>query len=51
MSAVRVTRIDQSHVRDAINSTTAERLHDDFVAFDTDPSARIAVAEFERRRR
>jgi len=43
MSAVRVIRIDQGHVRNAINSETAERLHDEVVAFDADPSARVAV--------
>src|SRR5438132_645868 len=43
MSFVRVIRIDQGHVRNAINSVTAERLHDDFVAFDADPDARVAV--------
>lgn len=40
---VRIIRIDQSHVRNAINSTTAERLHDEFLAFDADESARVAV--------
>jgi len=43
MSAVRVIRIDQGHARNAINSATAERLHDEFLAFDADPSARVAV--------
>ena len=43
MSAVRVIRIDQGHARNAINSATAERLHDEFLAFDADPSARIAI--------
>lgn len=38
-----LVRIDQSHVRNAINSETAARLHDAFVAFDDDPSARVAV--------
>jgi enoyl-CoA hydratase len=38
-----VVRIDQSHVRNAINSETAQRLHDAFLAFDDDPSARVAV--------
>lgn len=38
-----VVRIDQGHVRNAINSETAARLHDAFVAFDADPEARVAV--------
>src|SRR5918996_6113481 len=40
---VRVIRIDQPRVRNAINSKTAQRLHDQFVAFDYDESARVAV--------
>jgi enoyl-CoA hydratase len=40
---VRVIRIDQGHVRNAINSETAERLHDEFMRFDADESARVAV--------
>lgn len=38
-----VVRIDEGHVRNAISSETAQRLHDAFVAFDDDPSARVAV--------
>jgi enoyl-CoA hydratase len=38
-----VIRIDQGHVRNAINSETAARLHDAFVAFDQDETARVAV--------
>ena len=38
-----VVRIDQGHVRNAINSETAARLHDAFLAFDDDPTARVAV--------
>jgi len=41
--AVRIVRIDQSHARNAIDSVTAERLHDEFVAFDADPDARVAI--------
>jgi enoyl-CoA hydratase len=41
--AVRIVRIDQSHARNAIDSATAERLHDEFVAFDADPDAKVAV--------
>ena len=40
---VAVVRIDQDHVRNAVNSETAERLHDAFIAFDADESARVAV--------
>jgi enoyl-CoA hydratase len=40
---VLVVRIHQGHVRNAINSDTAERLHDAFVAFDADESQRVAV--------
>jgi len=40
---VRVIRIDQPQVRNAINTTTAQRLHDQFVAFDYDESAKVAV--------
>jgi enoyl-CoA hydratase len=42
-AGVRVVRIDQPHARNAIDSATAERLHDEFVAFDADESARVAV--------
>lgn len=38
-----LVRIDQSHVRNAINSETAARLYDAFRAFDDDPAARVAV--------
>lgn len=40
---VRVIRIDQPQVRNAINTKTAQRLHDRFVAFDYDETARVAV--------
>jgi enoyl-CoA hydratase len=40
---VRLVRVDQGHVRNAINSATAERLHDELVAFDADESASVAV--------
>jgi enoyl-CoA hydratase len=42
-AGVTVVRIDQGHVRNAINSETAQRLHDAFLAFDDDPDARVAV--------
>ena len=38
-----VVRIDQGHVRNAVNSETAQRLHDEFQAFDADDSQRVAV--------
>src|SRR3954452_13410194 len=41
--AVRIVRIDQPHARNAVNSATAQRLHDEFIAFDTDPEAKVAV--------
>ncbi|MFP5254995.1 MAG: crotonase/enoyl-CoA hydratase family protein [Acidimicrobiia bacterium] len=40
---VAVVRIDQPHVRHAINTETAARLHDTFLAFDDDPAAKVAV--------
>jgi enoyl-CoA hydratase len=40
---VRVIRIDQPKVLNAINSKTAQRLHDQFVAFDYDDAAKVAV--------
>jgi enoyl-CoA hydratase/carnithine racemase len=44
MSAhVRVISIGQPKVRNAIDSRTAQRLHDQFVAFDYDDEARVAV--------
>lgn len=42
-TAVPVIRIDQPNVRNAIDAATAQRLHDEFVAFDADPGARVAV--------
>lgn len=41
--AVRVVRIGQPKVRNAINTKTAQRLHDEFVAFDYDDTAKVAV--------
>lgn len=38
-----VVHIDQGPVRNAINSETADRLHDAFQAFDDDPDAKVAV--------
>jgi enoyl-CoA hydratase len=41
--SVRVIEIGQPEVRNAIDSATAQRLHDAFVAFDYDDDARVAV--------
>lgn len=41
--AVRVVRIGRPQRRNAVDSATAARLHDEFVAFDQDPSAKVAV--------
>jgi enoyl-CoA hydratase len=41
--AIRVIRIDQPRVRNAINTATAQRLHDEFMAFEEDAAARVAV--------
>jgi enoyl-CoA hydratase len=43
VSAIRVVRIDQPTVRNAINSETAERLLDEFLAFERDDEQRVAV--------
>jgi enoyl-CoA hydratase len=40
---VRVIEIAQPKVRNAIDSKTAQRLHDQFVAFDYDDDAKVAV--------
>jgi enoyl-CoA hydratase/carnithine racemase len=41
--AVRIVRINQGHARNAIDSATAARLHDEFLAFDADADAQVAV--------
>lgn len=41
--AVRVIRIDQPEVRNAVNSATAERLRQAFLDFEADDTARVAV--------
>src|SRR5436190_4977587 len=43
MTAITIVRIDQPHARNAVNSATAQRLHDEFVAFDADADAKVAV--------
>lgn len=42
-ATVRVVRIDQPAVRNAIDGATAARLHDELLAFDADPDAKVAV--------
>jgi enoyl-CoA hydratase len=39
----RVIRIDQPIARNAINSATAARLHDELIAFDADDDAKVAI--------
>ncbi len=41
--AVRVVRIGRPERRNAINSETAQRLHDELLAFEADDDARVAV--------
>ena len=41
--AVRIVRIDRPSRRNAIDSATAERLHDEFTDFDADPEAKVAI--------
>ena len=43
MPTVRIVRIDQPAVRNAVNSETAARLHDEFVAFNANDDERVAV--------
>ncbi len=43
MSAVTVVRIDQPAVRNAVNSETAQRLLDAFLAFEADDDAKVAI--------
>src|SRR3954463_14368087 len=40
---VRIVRFDQPQVRNAVSSAVAQRLHDEFVAFEADPEAKVAV--------
>ena len=41
--AVTVVTLDRADVRNAVDSDTARRLHEAFIAFDEDPEARVAV--------
>lgn len=41
--AVRIVRIDRGSRRNAVDSATAQRLHDEFLAFDADAEARVAI--------
>jgi enoyl-CoA hydratase len=38
-----VVRIDQPRARNAVNSATAARLHDEFIAFEADADAKVAI--------
>jgi enoyl-CoA hydratase len=40
---VRIVRIDRPEVRNAIDGATAARLHDEFIAFESDPAAKVAI--------
>ena len=42
-AAVRIISIDRPERRNAVNSATAERLHREFLAFDSDPTAKVAI--------
>jgi len=42
-SPIRIVRIGRPERRNAINSETAQRLHDELVSFDEDPDARVAI--------
>ncbi len=46
---VRILRIDRPGARNAINRATATRLHDELLAFDADPDARVAVLTGDER--
>ena len=41
--AVTIVTLDRADVRNAVDSDTARRLHEAFLAFDADPEARVAV--------
>jgi enoyl-CoA hydratase len=43
MPTVRVVRIDQPHARNAVNSETAARLRDEFLAFEAAEDEKVAV--------
>jgi enoyl-CoA hydratase len=43
MTDVTIIRIGRPHVRNAIDSSTAERLHQQIAAFENDPQAKVAV--------
>jgi enoyl-CoA hydratase len=40
---VHIVRIDQGQFRNAVNSATAARLHDEFLAFEADAGAKVAI--------
>jgi enoyl-CoA hydratase len=41
--SVRIVRFDQPKVRNAVSSATAQRLHDEFLGFEADADAKVAV--------
>jgi enoyl-CoA hydratase len=43
VSEIHIVRIGRPERRNAVNSETAERLHQEFVAFDRDPEAKVAI--------
>lgn len=43
MTPIAIIRIDRPHVRNAIDSATAQRLHDEIAAFEADPATKIAI--------
>ncbi len=48
-AGVVVVRIDRPERRNAIDSATAQRLHDELIAFDEDPDTRVAVLTGDER--
>src|SRR4051812_41122362 len=40
---IRIVRFDQPQVRNAVSSAVAQRLHDEFVVFEADTEAKVAV--------
>src|SRR5687767_8933749 len=43
VGVVRIVRIDQPHARNAVDSATAERLRDEFLAFEAADDERVAI--------
>ena len=49
MSAITIVNIDQPHARNAVNSATAQRLHDEFIAFEADDTYKNQAMESFRK--